>query len=45
MPLQHYVVVADTMVLVEEFGGPETPGIGFAMSIERLLLPLWKQKK
>lgn len=26
--------------LVEELGGPETPGIGFAMSIERLLLAL-----
>ena len=23
--------------LVEEFGGPETPGIGFALSIERLI--------
>ena len=37
-------VVDDTMVLVEEIGGPETPGIGFAMSIERLLL-LLKPKK
>lgn len=26
--------------LVEEFGGPSTPGIGFALSIERLLLAL-----
>ncbi|KGX93519.1 histidyl-tRNA synthetase [Pontibacillus halophilus JSM 076056 = DSM 19796] len=26
--------------LVEEVGGPETPGIGFAMSIERLLMAL-----
>lgn len=26
--------------LVEEIGGPETPGIGFALSIERLLLAL-----
>lgn len=26
--------------LVEELGGPSTPGIGFAMSIERLLLAL-----
>ncbi len=26
--------------LVQEIGGPETPGIGFAMSIERLLLAL-----
>ncbi|MBM7554656.1 histidine--tRNA ligase [Thalassobacillus pellis] len=26
--------------LVEEMGGPETPGIGFAMSIERLLMAL-----
>lgn len=26
--------------LVEEIGGPESPGIGFAMSIERLLLAL-----
>ncbi|MRG88263.1 histidine--tRNA ligase [Salinibacillus xinjiangensis] len=26
--------------LVEELGGPETPGIGFALSIERLLLAL-----
>jgi len=26
--------------LVEEFGGPETPGIGFALSIERLLAAL-----
>lgn len=26
--------------LVEEFGGPETPGIGFAMSIERLIAAL-----
>ncbi|TQR19228.1 histidine--tRNA ligase [Psychrobacillus vulpis] len=26
--------------LVEELGGPESPGIGFAMSIERLLLAL-----
>lgn len=26
--------------LVEQFGGPETPGIGFALSIERLLMAL-----
>ncbi|WP_062355571.1 histidine--tRNA ligase [Bacillus kwashiorkori] len=26
--------------LVEEFGGPETPGIGFALSIERLISAL-----
>ncbi|MBU5585185.1 ATP phosphoribosyltransferase regulatory subunit, partial [Enterococcus sp. S181_ASV_20] len=26
--------------LVEELGGPETPGIGFAMGIERILLTL-----
>lgn len=26
--------------LVEEFGGPETPGIGFALSIERLIAAL-----
>lgn len=26
--------------LVEDLGGPETPGIGFAMSIERLLMAL-----
>jgi histidyl-tRNA synthetase len=26
--------------LVQEIGGPETPGIGFAMSIERLLMAL-----
>ncbi|PWU68379.1 histidine--tRNA ligase [Gracilibacillus dipsosauri] len=26
--------------LVQELGGPETPGIGFAMSIERLLMAL-----
>ncbi|ENH97083.1 histidyl-tRNA ligase [Gracilibacillus halophilus YIM-C55.5] len=26
--------------LVEELGGPETPGIGFALSIERLLMAL-----
>ncbi len=26
--------------LVEEIGGPETPGIGFALSIERLLMAL-----
>ena len=26
--------------LVEDIGGPESPGIGFAMSIERLLLAL-----
>ncbi|WP_026771132.1 histidine--tRNA ligase [Sediminibacillus sp. JSM 1682029] len=26
--------------LVEELGGPETPGIGFAMSLERLLMAL-----
>ena len=25
--------------LVQEIGGPETPGIGFALSIERLFLP------
>lgn len=26
--------------LVEEFGGPETPGIGFALSVERLIAAL-----
>jgi histidyl-tRNA synthetase len=26
--------------LAEEMGGPETPGIGFAMSIERFLAAL-----
>ena len=26
--------------LVEELGGPETPGIGFALSIERLIAAL-----
>jgi histidyl-tRNA synthetase len=30
--------------LVQEVGGPETPGIGFAMSIERLLLALQAEK-
>ncbi|UOY94122.1 histidine--tRNA ligase [Ectobacillus sp. JY-23] len=30
--------------LVEEIGGPETPGIGFAMSIERLLMALEAEK-
>ncbi|MGO4887397.1 histidine--tRNA ligase [Anaerobacillus sp. MEB173] len=29
--------------LVEEIGGPETPGIGFALSIERLLMALQVQ--
>ncbi|WP_078552676.1 histidine--tRNA ligase [Bacillus alkalicellulosilyticus] len=29
--------------LVEEIGGPETPGIGFALSIERLLMALQSQ--
>ncbi|GEL06818.1 histidine--tRNA ligase [Salisediminibacterium halotolerans] len=29
--------------LVEEIGGPETPGIGFALSIERLLMALDSQ--
>lgn len=29
--------------LVEQFGGPETPGIGFALSIERLLMALESQ--
>lgn len=31
--------------LVEEIGGPESPGIGFAMSIERLLLALEAEGK
>ena len=26
--------------LAEELGGPETPGIGFALSIERLIVAL-----
>ena len=30
--------------LVEELGGPSAPGIGFALSIERLLLALETQK-
>lgn len=30
--------------LVQEIGGPETPGIGFALSIERLLMALEAQK-
>ncbi|MBM4762399.1 histidine--tRNA ligase [Bacillus sp. B15-48] len=30
--------------LVEEIGGPETPGIGFALSIERLLAALEAEK-
>lgn len=30
--------------LVEDLGGPEAPGIGFAMSIERLLLALQMEK-
>lgn len=30
--------------LVEDLGGPESPGIGFAMSIERLLLALEMEK-
>ncbi|WP_186576505.1 histidine--tRNA ligase [Aquibacillus kalidii] len=30
--------------LVESLGGPETPGIGFAMSIERLLMALEAEK-
>lgn len=30
--------------LVEDLGGPESPGIGFAMSIERLLLALEVEK-
>ncbi len=30
--------------LVEELGGPETPGIGFAMGIERILLTLEQEK-
>ncbi|WP_368506009.1 histidine--tRNA ligase [Alkalihalophilus sp. As8PL] len=31
--------------LVQEFGGPETPGIGFAFSIERLIMALKAQGK
>ena len=31
--------------LVEEIGGPDAPGIGFAMSIERLLLALEAEGK
>lgn len=30
--------------LVEEIGGPQTPGIGFAMGLERILLALEKQQ-
>lgn len=30
--------------LVEELGGPETPGIGFALSVERLLMALEAEK-
>jgi len=30
--------------LVEELGGPETPGIGFAMGIERILLTLEQEE-
>jgi histidyl-tRNA synthetase (EC 6.1.1.21) len=30
--------------LVEDFGGPETPGIGFAFSIERLIAAMRKEK-
>ena len=30
--------------LVEEFGGPETPGIGFALSIERLIAAMEAEK-
>ena len=29
--------------LVEELGGPSTPGVGFAMGLERILLALEKQ--
>lgn len=31
--------------LVEQIGGPEAPGIGFAMSIERLLAAIDAEKK
>ncbi len=31
--------------LVEEFGGPETPGIGFAIGLERVLLALAQESK
>ena len=31
--------------LVEELGGPSSPGIGFAMSIERLLLAIEAENK
>lgn len=31
--------------LVEEFGGPETPGIGFALSIERVISALEAENK
>ena len=31
--------------LVEELGGPASPGIGFAMSIERLLLAIEAENK
>ncbi len=31
--------------LVEEFGGPKTPGIGFALSIERVISALEAEKK
>ena len=33
------VLVADNG-LVEQLGGPETPGIGFGLGVERLLLVL-----
>ena len=29
--------------LVEELGGPSTPGVGFAMGLERIILALEKQ--
>ncbi|WP_240335267.1 histidine--tRNA ligase [Paraliobacillus sediminis] len=31
--------------LVEDLGGPETPGIGFALSVERLLMALEAEKQ
>ena len=34
------LAVVDITVLVEEIGGPETPGIGFALSIERFIAAL-----
>ena len=45
MQLQHLAGGGRYNGLVEELGGPDSPGIGFAMSIERLLLAIEAENK